>query len=152
MNTDKKTNILFDSLLIRVHPWPAMFSLRNIMKIMLRFILLAIFATGSFAQNPGDAFNKPPADVDQVLRARITEFYDLHVKGEFRKAEAWVAEDTKDIYYTSNKTKYLSFEIGRIDYSDNFTRAKATVLCEQNIMLPGFLGKPMKVQIPSTWK
>jgi hypothetical protein len=119
---------------------------------MLRFILLAIFATGSFAQNAGDAFNKPPADVDQALRARITAFYDLHVKGEFRKAEALVADDTQDLYYSSNKTKYLSFEIGRIDYSDNFTRAKATVLCEQYIMLPGFLGKPMKIPIPSTWK
>jgi hypothetical protein len=119
---------------------------------MLRFFLLAILATGSHAQDAGDAFNKPPADVDQALRARITEFYDLHVKGEFRKAEAWVAEDTKEIYYSTNKTKYLSFEIGRIEYSDNFTRAKATVLCEQYIMLPGFMGKPMRVPIPSTWK
>lgn len=119
---------------------------------MFRSILLAIFATGSFAQNAGDLFDKPPADVDQALRARIAQFYDLHVKGEFRKAEAVVADDSKDIYYSSNKTKYLSFEINRVDYSDNFTRAKATVLCEQNIMLPGFMGKPMKVPIPSTWK
>jgi hypothetical protein len=119
---------------------------------MLRLILLAIFATGSFAQNAGDVFNKPPADVDQALRARIAEFFDLHVKGEFRKAEALVAEDSKDLYYNSNKTKYLSFEIGRIDYSDNFTRAKATVLCEQHILLPGFTGRPMKVPIASTWK
>ena len=119
---------------------------------MLRFTLLAIFAVGSFAQNAGDAFNKPPADVDEALRARITEFFDLHVKGEFRKAEALVAEDTQDLYYSSSKTKYVSFEIGRIDYSENFTRAKATVLCEQYIMLPGFLGKPMKIPIPSTWK
>jgi hypothetical protein len=119
---------------------------------MFRFILFAIFATGSFAQNAGDAFNKPPADVDQALRARITEFYDLHVKGEFRKAEALVADDTKDFYYSANKTKYLSFDIARIDYSDNFTRAKATVVCEQYIMLPGFLGNAMKVPTPSTWK
>jgi len=119
---------------------------------MLRFTLLAVFAVGSFAQKADDAFNKPPADVDQALRARITEFYDLHVKGEFRKAEALVAEDTQDIYYNSSKTKYVSFEIGRIDYSENFSRAKATVLCEQYIMLPGFLGKPMKIPMPSTWK
>ncbi len=119
---------------------------------MLRFILLAILATGSFAQNADDPFNKPPADVDQALRARITAFFDLHVKGEFRKAEALVAEDTKDIYYSSNKTQYLSFEIGRIDSSDNFTRAKATVLTEQYIMLPGFMGRPIKIPIPSTWK
>ena len=119
---------------------------------MFRYILLAIFATGSFAQNADDPFNKPPADVDQALRARITEFYELQVKGEFRKVEPLVAEDTQDLYYNSSKTKYLSFEIGRIQYSDNFTRAKATVLCEQYIMLPGFMGRPMKVPTPSTWK
>lgn len=119
---------------------------------MLRFILLAILATGSFAQNAGDAFNKPPADVDQALRARIAAFYDLHVKGEFRKAEALVAEDSKDLYYNSTKTKYLSYDIGRIEYFDNFTRAKATVLCEQYVMLPGFMGKPLKIPMPSTWK
>ena len=119
---------------------------------MFRFILLALFAAGSFAQNAGDVFNKPPADVDQALRARITTFYDLHVKGEFRKAEALVAEDSQEIYYNGSKTKYLSFEIVRIDYSDNFTRAKATVVCEQHIMLPGFMGLPMKIPMPSTWK
>ena len=119
---------------------------------MLRFILLAIFVTGSFAQNAADLFNKPPADVDQALRARVTAFYDLHVKGEFRKAEALVAEDTKDFYYSSNKTQYISYEIGRIDYSENFTRAKVTVLTEQYIMLPGFMGRPIKIPIPSTWK
>ena len=74
------------------------------------------------------------------------------MKGEFRKAEALVAEDTKDIYYSSNKTQYISYEIGRIDYSDNFTRAKVTVLTEQYIMLPGFMGKPIKIPTPSTWK
>lgn len=114
--------------------------------------MLAILATGSFAQNAGDAFNKPPADVDQALRARIAAFYDLHVKGEFRKVEALVAEDSKDLYYDSNKTKYLSYDIGRIEYFDNFTRAKATVLCEQYVMLPGFLGKPLKIPMPSAWK
>ena len=119
---------------------------------MHRFILLAIFATGSFAQNADDPFNKPPADVEQALRARVTTFFDLHVKGEFRKAEALVAEDTKDLYYSSNKTQYVSFEIRSIDYSEGYTRAKVTVLTEQYIMLPGFMGKPMKIPIPSNWK
>jgi hypothetical protein len=119
---------------------------------MIRFFVLAMFAAASFAQNANELFNKPPADVDKALRARIAEFYELHVKGEFRKVEALVADDTKDLYYNSNKTKYLSFEIGRIDYSDNFTRAKAMVLCEQYILLPGFAGRPEKVPTPSTWK
>ncbi|MGA2271773.1 MAG: hypothetical protein ABSH44_25200 [Bryobacteraceae bacterium] len=119
---------------------------------MFHFLLLAIFATGSFAQNAGDLFNQPPADVEKALRARVSAFFEFHVKGEFRKAEALVADDTKDFFYSRNKTQYLTYEIGRIVYSDNFTRAKATVLCEQYVMLPGFMGRPVKVPIPSDWK
>jgi hypothetical protein len=118
---------------------------------MLRTTLLAFFAASLFAQGD-DPFNRPPADVDQVLRARIQEFYQFHVKGDFRRAEALVAEDTKEFYYSHNKPQYLSAEIGRIDYSENFTKAKATVLCEQYIMMPGFSDKPVKVPTPSTWK
>ncbi len=108
-------------------------------------------AAALFAQNGADPFNKPPADVDKALRERITEFYQDHVTGEFRKAEQLVAEDTQDFFYNTNKPRYDSFEIARIDYSDNFTRARASVLCEQNVLMPGFGGK-FKVPTPSTWK
>jgi hypothetical protein len=119
---------------------------------MPRFPVLVLFVAVSFAQTAGDLFNKPPADVDQALRARITEFYTLHVKGDFRKAEALVAEETKDLFYNAEKTKYLSFEISRIEYSSNFTRAKATVLLEQIIRMPMFPDTPFKVPTPSRWK
>ena len=119
---------------------------------MLRFLTLSLCAAACFAQTPADLFNKAPADVDQALRARITEFYQLHVEGKFRQAEALVAEDTKDFYYDSSKTKYLSFQISRIEYSDGFTKAKATVLCEQYLPYPGFIDKPLKLPEPSTWK
>ncbi|PWU12292.1 MAG: hypothetical protein C5B51_00970 [Terriglobia bacterium] len=119
---------------------------------MLRFLTVAFCVAVCFAQDPADLFNRPPADVDQALRARISEFYQDHVDGKFRQAEALVAEDTKDFFYGGNKPKYLSFEIRRIEYSEGYTRAKATVLCEQYVMLPGFTDKPLKVPIPSTWK
>jgi hypothetical protein len=118
---------------------------------MLRTTLLALFAACLFAQ-ADDPFNRPPADVDEALRARVHEFYQLHVKGDFRHAEALVAEDTKDFYYTHNKPQYLSAEISRIQYSEKFTKAKVTVLCEQFVMMPGFADKPLKVPTPSTWK
>jgi hypothetical protein len=119
---------------------------------MHRFALFALFAAFAFAQ-PNDPFKpKPPADVEAALRARVQEFFDLHVKGQFRKAEELVAEDTKDFFYTHNKPKYLSCETSKIDYSDNFTKANAVVLCEQYILMPGFADHPMKVPTPSTWK
>jgi hypothetical protein len=119
---------------------------------MVRVFALLVGCASCFAQAPADLFNRPPADIDRALRARISEFYQDHVDGKFRQADALVAEDTKDFYFESNKPKYLSFEIQRIDYSEGFTRAKATILCEQYVMMPGFANKPLKVPTPSTWK
>jgi hypothetical protein len=111
------------------------------------FLLLAGLAAGQ--DNP---FNMPPADVDAALRARIKEFYDDHVKGQFRKADELVAEDTKDYYFNGSKPQYISYEISRIDYSDNFTKAKAVIMCEMYVMMPGFNDKPMQMPTPSAWK
>lgn len=119
---------------------------------MFRYTALLALVVSAYAQSPADLFNRPPADVDQALRARITEFYQDHVDGKFRQAEALVADDTKDLFYNASKSKYLGFEISRIDYSEGFTRAKATMLLEQYVMIPGFSDKPLKVPTPSTWK
>lgn len=119
---------------------------------MVRFLVPAISAACLLAQDPGDAFRKPPPDVDDALRARITKFYQLQVEGKPRQAEQYVAEDTKDLYYSSNKPKYLSFEISRINYSDDYTRAKATIVVETIVPIMGFAEKPLKVPIPSQWK
>jgi hypothetical protein len=116
---------------------------------MHRITLFVMLTAAAAAQD--NPFSKPAPDVDAALRARIKEFYDLHVKGEFRKADALVAEDTKDYYFNGRKPQYLSYEISRIDYFDNFTRAKAVIMCEMYLMMPGF-DKPMKMPTPSAWK
>ena len=118
---------------------------------MHRLFPIALFAAVSAAQTD-NPFNRPPAEVDRALRARVTEFFEYHVKGEFRKAEALVAEDTKEFFYVHNKPRYLGIEISRIDYSENFTRANAVVICEQYIMMPGVSDRPFKIPTPSTWK
>ncbi len=119
---------------------------------MHRFALFAMFAAFGFAQPNDPSMPKPPADVDAALRARVLEFFDLHVAAQFRKAEELVAEDTKDYFYARSKPKYLSCEFSKIDYSENFTKANAVMVCEQYIMMPGFADKPMKMPIRSTWK
>jgi hypothetical protein len=119
---------------------------------MRKIAILALFASCAAAQEPADLFNRAPKSVDDALRARIDEFYQASVKGEFRKAEALVAEDTKDFFYDHDKPRMLSFEISRIEYSDGFTRAKATILEERHVMFPGFAGKAMKIPTPSYWK
>jgi hypothetical protein len=127
---------------------------------MHRFTLLALLAAATFvhvgfAQGDDPFKPKPPAEVDQALRARIQEFFAFHVKGtasDYRKAEALVAEDTKDYFYTHDKPKYISCEITKIEYSENFTKASSIVTCERYIMMPGFSDRPMKVPGTNTWK
>ncbi len=114
--------------------------------------ILALFAASAFGQNTADLFNRAPKEIDDALRARINQFYEFHVKAKFREAEALVADDTKDFFYDRNKPQYEGFEIMRIEYSDGYTRAKATVGVEQRIMMPGFEGKIMKIPAPSYWK
>lgn len=119
---------------------------------MYRLILGSLMAAALCAQNTADLFNKPPAGVDEALRARINEFYGYHVKQQYRKAEEMVAQDTRDYFYSKTKPKYLSFEISRVEYSKDYTHAKATMITEQYVMMPGFTDKPLKVPSPSRWK
>src|SRR5262245_31278623 len=102
--------------------------------VMSRASLALLMATALCAQD------KPPAEVDQALRGRIAKFYQAHVDGKFRQADELVADDTKDYFYEAKKTRFLSYEIQRIEYSENFTRALAIVLCEMRVMFPGFEG------------
>lgn len=144
----------------RVGPVARLFGSRFSLKIerekpMVRFSLFLVCAAACLAQTPKTPKEppKPPADVDQALRARVQEFFQYHVTGEFRKAEALVAEDTKDLYYNRDKPRYLKFiEIARIDYNPDFTKATATVMVVTPQMIPGWEGGAPTIPIPSTWK
>ena len=119
---------------------------------MSRAYLALLIVSGLSAQTPASVFDKAPPDVDQALRDRIARFYQAHVDKKFRQAEAFVAEETKDLFYSANKPACLSFRIDTIAYSENFTRAKAVVMCKQRVMVPGFEGAPMELPTPDTWK
>jgi len=92
-----------------------------------------------------------PPEVDQALRARVTEFMQLHVDGNFRKAYEMVAEDTKEDYFNSGKARLTAFKINDVKFGDNFTRAtvSATISKTVNVM-----GTDLPIQMPSTstWK
>ena len=119
---------------------------------MYRLVLPVILAAACHAQNPTDLFTRAPKAIDDALRARISEFFQDHVDGKYRQAEQLVAEDTKDFFYTANKPKYLGFEIRAIDYTDDFTKARATVVVQQFLLMPGFGDKPLSIPISSYWK
>jgi hypothetical protein len=119
---------------------------------MFRCLVACAATVVCFAQTPAKPASEPPADVDQALRARITQFYQYEVAGKYRQAEALVAEDTKDLYYDSAKPKYSSFEIQRIEYSDDYTHAKAVTNCEQTLFVPEFGNMPFRIGAITTWK
>jgi hypothetical protein len=93
----------------------------------------------------------PPPEVDQTLRARVTEFYQDHVDGSFRKAFDLVADDSKDFYFGANKTQFKSFHIDNIDYKDTFTKAIVTLTVQRTMNIQN-----QQISIPSTgptsWK
>jgi hypothetical protein len=119
---------------------------------MSRVFLALILVSSLWAQTPGNVFEKAPPGVDDALRDRIGKFYQAHVDKKFRQADQYVAEDSKDTFFAANKPACLAFRIDKVVYSENFTKAKATVFCKQRIMAPGFPATPMDVPMPDTWK
>jgi hypothetical protein len=103
-------------------------------------------------QNPAELFQKAPPAVDEALRARISKFFQAHVDGKFRAAAEVVAEDSQDAFFTANKPRCYSFEIVKITYSENFTRAAAVVACEADYPAPGFAGVKVKAPRTTFWK
>lgn len=85
-----------------------------------------ILACAAFAESPTAVFDKAPPQVENALRERIAKFFEAHISGKFRLAEQVVHEDSQDIFYNAQKQRFISYEIVKIDYTDNFS--KATVI------------------------
>jgi hypothetical protein len=102
--------------------------------------------------NPAEIFQKAPPEIDAALRARISKFFQAHVDKKFRLAEQIVAEDSKDYFFTMEKTGYLGFEIVKIDYSDNFTKAKVIVAAEMEWRTARTGKMIVKPPLASLWK
>lgn len=122
------------------------------MRINAKRCCLLLWAAVCLAQDPAALFEKAPPDIDEALRARITKFYQAHVEGKFRAADALVAEDSKDAFFEADKTRCRSFNLMSVKYSDSFSRAVAVIACETDFPMP--MGRPMAVKMPvrSQWK
>jgi len=113
----------------------------RIAHIFLPVVLLPLTVLGQAA----------PPDVDQALRARVTEFLQYHVEGNFRKAYDMVAEDTKDNYFNTGKVQLLGFKIDDVKFSDNFTRAAVTATMSKTVNVAG-TDLPVSLPSTTTWK
>jgi hypothetical protein len=108
-------------------------------------------ANNSATQAPSDVFDKAPPAIDDVLRERVSAFYQAHVDGKFRLADQYVAEDSKDAFFAADKPHFLGFQISKINYSDNFTKATVITACKTEMF---FHGRKMLVTMPAVthWK
>jgi hypothetical protein len=117
------------------------------------FVLFALISAAAFAQIPGPPpFNAPP-EVEQALRARVTEFFQLHVESNFQKAYGMVAEDTKGYYFNNKKNTYKSFRITGVRFvNSDFTKASVDLECEQVMERVQFNGVVIPVPMTTLWK
>ena len=93
----------------------------------------------------------PPTGTDEALRARVSKFFQAHVDGKFRVADEVVAEDSKDAFFAADKSRYDAYEILKIEYSENFTKAKAVVACKTKWSFQGHR-VPVTAPFTSLWK
>jgi len=102
---------------------------------------------------PGNAavFEKAPPGAEEALRERLTLFYQCQVNGTFRKAEQYVAEESKDLYYNAGHSKYFSYKIAQINFSDDFSSAKVLVVADVDLH---FQGHVVRAPMPfmANWK
>ena len=68
----------------------------------------------------------------------MNEFYNLMKTQQYRKAEAMIADDTQEYYYAGAKPVIHSFELLDLQYSDNFTKARAMTKTSQPLVMAGF--------------
>jgi hypothetical protein len=122
------------------------------MEKMYRLAFIALLGTLAFAQTDAPQADKPPAGVDQALLKRVNELFTMFMKQDYRKAESWIAEDTKDYYYGGSKPEIRKFEVMSVEFSDHFTHAKAIVRVTEPVVIAGFPPGDMTVNLPTLWK
>ncbi|MBI5086232.1 MAG: hypothetical protein HZB13_16755, partial [Acidobacteria bacterium] len=82
---------------------------------------------------------------------RLTRFYHLHSEGKFRQAEAFVCDESRDAYYDSDKRRWQSLEIIKVNFSEEFTKAAVVVALGSELRTrTGNI--PAKYPYTSMWK
>lgn len=117
---------------------------------MTRFLLplLLLLAVGSaFAQG---LQRKAPPEVDDALKSRVAAFYTHFQRGEFRQAEGFLDEESKDLFYNAKKNRIMDFKIQAVDYAEDFQKANVLVVCKTVIQMLG--SEPLNMPLNSDWR
>ncbi len=120
---------------------------------LIRFAGLTLLGSAYLAGQPAsDLFEKAPPHIDKALRERVRFFYQAHVDGKFRLADEAVHEDSKDAFFAADKRRYKDFDIVKIDYQENFTKARVVVAVKTDFLMPGAGRIPVTIPLTTLWK
>ena len=95
--------------------------------------------------------DKAPPAIDEALRARVGKFYGAFVAGKFKDAYLLAADDSQDAFFELSKDQYKSFEIIKMRYSDNFTKAVVVTAIKSDWRWHGVI-TPTTFPLTSNWK
>src|SRR5580700_3813087 len=119
------------------------------------WMLFSLVPAVSFAQNSPQPSVPAPPEIEQALRARVTELFRLFVERDFRSACALVAEDARDYYLATPKGKvtFESFKITGVRFlNGDFTKASVDLECTQKVQAGERAGTVESVSIATLWK
>ena len=120
---------------------------------MKTFASLFALLLGSLllAQAPSDLTEDAPADIDQALRARITQFYGYFQAGKFKDAYTMVSADSQEQFFTLAKGQYKSFDVIKIRYTKDFAKAIVLTAVKTEMHFHG-VSTPTTYPLTSNWK
>jgi hypothetical protein len=119
----------------------------------MKFLKLSLLPLGcllALSQDNVPTEGAPP-EVDQALRARVTQFYSANISGKWRDAFQVVADDMQNEYLAASKDTYDRCDTIKITYSDNFTKATVRENCHGEYRWHN-THIPATIPLTSTWK
>lgn len=111
----------------------------------LILILALALPFGASAQLTREA----PDELVSSLTERVSGFYRDFQEGQFRHAESYVDEESRELYYNVRKTRIMGHEIKNYTWSDDFRSVRVMVTALTLVPLMG--SKPLPVPVGSEW-
>jgi hypothetical protein len=91
-----------------------------------------------------------PEELVSSLTTRVSAFYGAFQAGQFRQAESFVDEESKELYYNVQKSRIMGHEIKTITWADDFRSARVTIVAMSIVPMVG--NKPVPVPVGGMWK
>jgi hypothetical protein len=114
-------------------------------RLALLFAMIAAAGWGAAQENP---FPSAPPEEEVALKERVNGFYSAFQQGQFREAEAFVAEESRDVYYNAPKARIFSYEIRSLEFNEDLTEASVLVGGET---LSPLSSQPLTQPLQSRW-